>query len=200
MNKKVCALISGCVAALWVIALIVYSQGTALSIVSDLKWKTNITVSGTNVTLQSLRSYESELDIGTIQKRHIFPIQGASRMAGDIKQKPAHKAQDGFYLSRGSKGSFDVKLVNRESSRTIIDNIQFSYKNNFLTIDELKLNPGKSIDEAANYHIVVSNTLSQWRHLSFALYWIYNTETMEYKPIQPPKKQESQKEESPLRS
>ncbi|CAG91059.2 DEHA2G23144p [Debaryomyces hansenii CBS767] len=197
MNKKVCALISGCVAALWVIALIVYSQGTALSIVSDLKWKTNITVSGTNVTLNHYDPTNQNLTLELYRKGTFFPFKEQVEWL-NIKQKPAHKAQDGFYLSRGSKGSFDVKSVNRESSRTIIDNIQFSYKNNFLTIDELKLNPGKSIDEAANYHIVVSNTLSQWRHSSFALYWIYNTETMEYKPIQPPKKQESQKEESPL--
>lgn len=196
-NKKICALVSGVVAAIWVIALIVYSQGAALSIVSDLKWKTNITVSGNNVTLNHYDPANNNLTLNLYRKGTFFPFKEHVEWL-NIKQKPTHETQDGFYLTRGMKGSFDVKLVNRVSSRTIIDSIQFSYKNNFFIIDELKLNPAKSIDEAENFHIVVSDTLSQWRHLSFAIYWIYNTETTEYIPIQPPKTQETQNEVSPL--
>lgn len=197
VNKKICVLVSGIVVAVWVIALIVYSQGAALSIVSDLKWKTNITVSGNNVTLNHYDPANNNLTLDLYRKGTFFPFKEHVEWLS-IKQKPIHETQDGFYLSRGIKGSFDVKLVNRATSRTIIDNIQFSYKNNFFIIDEIKLNPAKSIDESENFHIVVSDTLSQWRHLSFAIYWIYNTETTEYIPIQPPKEQETQNEESPL--
>ena len=43
-----------------------------------------------------------------------------------------------------------------------------------------------SAEELDNTHILITDRLEQWRHLSFALYWLFNPLTFKYTPIQPP--------------
>ena len=54
-------------------------------------------------------------------------------------------------------------------------------------IQDFILNPLQSIEDSEVVHIIITDTVHQWRHLSFALYWLFKPLVGTYTPIQPPR-------------
>lgn len=190
LGRRALSIAGVLVGVLWVVCLIIYSQGSALNIVSSMSWHTNVQMTGRNVALNPYNPLFQNVSMAGLRKGKYYSYREEIRWM-DPQQYP--KAGPGGYYLTFNQNSIVINKINSKYSATFIEGIQFSYKNTFFYIQDIKLNPAKSIKERDNYHIVVTDKLAQWRHLSFAIYWIYNTATGQYTPIQPPKNMEKLK-------
>lgn len=167
--------------AVWLILLIVYANLSVNSLSSGLRWQTDIQLGGENITLNPYKPENKNLTMDAIRNGKLY---GQFQSITWLNKPQYPEKGTGYYLTRGYKGKFIIKLYNSEDEDILIDDIQFSYQNNFFYIEDLILNPGKSFDDVNAYHIVTTDVLKQWRHLSFAIYWLYKPVTKEFIPIQ----------------
>lgn len=98
-------------------------------------------------------------------------------------QRPRRDRQGGYYMTNEGDTHI-VKKVGSKFEENILkkENINLDALHK---VDDIILNPAKSIDDEDNAHIVVTHRTSQWRHLSFALYWLYRCSKKDYILIQP---------------
>lgn len=176
---------------LWLVALIVYSNGRARKVTSDL-WhggSTNIVaLENRNVSLNTYLAQLANVSMAEYRKGVYFPDEKVVRWLTEA-QRPSlddhmGNKDSGFYLTRVEK-SFVVRQVGTDYSRTIRESPQFEAFNNFFYVEDMLLNPGAAADDQNTWHLLRSDLIPQWRHLSFALYWLWNPSTASYKPILP---------------
>lgn len=84
-------------------------------------------------------------------------------------------------LENSEKGYALVDWPNRESRKIIFDEEKrvFSYKNKLYMVNDIVLSPNKK------YAILITNTEKNYRHSSFADYFIYDFEKNTYLPLSP---------------
>lgn len=192
LGRKALAIAGTLIGVIWVIGVLFYSNSSGFNIVSSMTWKTNVQVTGKNVTLNAYNPLFQNVSMAGLRKGTYYAYHEEVRWLNP-KQYPKSQGSGGYYLSI-NRNTITINQIDSKYSATLIDNVQFSFKNNFFYIQDMKLNPAKSVeDRNDNYHIVVTDKLEQWRHLSFAIYWIYNVATAQYIPIQPPKNMEKLK-------
>lgn len=184
-------LITVCVAAvaLWLVALIVYSNGKAQKATENM-WHgspTNIVaLSDRNVTLNEYLPKLGNVSMAEYRKGTYFADEKVVRWLLK-KQQPKEGSgviRAGFYMTRDDK-AFVIRQAETTFSKVVLETTQFEALNNFFYVDDLLLNPGVSVDDENTWHLLRSDHTPQWRHLSFSLYWLWNPLTGEHKPVGP---------------
>lgn len=180
ISKKTVTIIGLIVGAIWFIGLLIYSNGKVTQI-SDLSWKTNITLANSNITLNQ---YDPKFKNLTMEQYRKGVYQSYEEPIKWLlpSQFPSSGKSGGFYLTVSQQKLVTLQ-VDKEFQHIVLDSVQFSYKNKFYYLEDIILNPSKAIDDASANHIVVTDIAPKWRHLSFALYWLYNAEKETYIPI-----------------
>ncbi|RLV95429.1 Dipeptidyl aminopeptidase A [Spathaspora sp. JA1] len=195
INAKICGAITIFFVALWVAGVIVYSQLTPSQLSSKLTWKTDVTVSGSNITLNQYDASFRNLTLESYRKGHYAAFQARIDWLSP-QQYPEGGSGGGYYLTSKDK-KIIIKQINTKYEKDFLSSNQFGYSNNFFYIQDYVLNPTKAIDDKNSIHILKTDILEQWRDSSFALYWIYNPITGAYTPIQPSSsKRQLEKEET----
>ncbi|KAK6459970.1 dipeptidyl peptidase IV N-terminal region-domain-containing protein [Scheffersomyces coipomensis] len=194
LAKRIFAVFGSMVLLLWIIGIIVYSRHTVTQIIGDLKGHTNVQVSGQNITLNAYDPNFSNVTMDKYRNGNYYAYRTDVRWL-NINQYPQSHPGGGYYLSRGPSSTFVIKQLDTDYSETVIDDNKFAYRNDFFEIEDFIINPGHSIEQLNNnYHMVTSDKVTQWRHSSFALYWLLNPMTGEFTPIQPPKNEKKLKD------
>lgn len=181
--------ISTAVMLLWLTGLIIYSNSSAKKIIQTLQWNTDLVAyNGENVTLNHYDVHYKNVTMTSYQRGAYFPYEKYVQWL-KTAQYPS-KESGGYYMSRGRKGSFIVRQLNTNYEEQIFDDLRFEYKNNFFEITDVILNPNRPFNQMNdNVHIVVTDKQYQWRHLSFAIYWLFSPVSNSYTPIQPTKQE-----------
>lgn len=168
---------------IWVGALVVYSQ-MKITDSSTWKWQTSLIQLGNeNITINAYDVHRRNLTMDSI--RHGKLSIGFRYVYWLNKQQYPSGGGPGYYLTLGPQLSYILINSHTESQEMFIKQAQFSYENNFFYIEDIILNPAKPIDDAKVYHIVKTDSLKQWRHSSFGLFWLYRPIFGTYIPIQP---------------
>lgn len=196
ISVKICSGILIFCVIIWIGAVILYSQLQPLQLIDKVKWQTSIQISGQNITLNR---YDPAFNNITFEnwrrgeyKSHMQPVVWLAE-----SQYPKDNNGGGFYLTTRSKEQIVINQINSGYEKVFIENRKFAYQNNFFYIEDLVPNPAKAIDELNSVHLVKTNGLSQWRHLSFALYWLYNPMLASFQPIKPPSDSNGEKRNLP---
>lgn len=178
-GRRMCILTSLVGASVWLILLIVYANIDVKNVSSNFKWQTDIQLGGENVTLNPYSPENKNFTFDSTRSLH-----AQFQHIEWLNQDQCPDKDTGYYLTRGSKGSFIIKKHSSKEQHVLIENIQFTFNSNFFYINEIILNPAKPFDDVNAYHIVITNVLPQWRHLKFSLYWLFKPVTNEFIPIQ----------------
>ncbi|CAH2353831.1 dipeptidyl aminopeptidase A [[Candida] railenensis] len=197
-SKYSCYILLGISIVLWFLALFFYSKENHSKIMKLIKpdganakvvqtADRNITLSQydpqfKNITLASFYNGEylpSKIEVNWLDKRQ-YPTKSQNTI----------KNGGGYYLTRTS-GSYIVKQMDSSLEKSgkidiFINFNRFAYENDFFTIKDVILNPARPVDQLDNWHILVTDSSVQWRHSSFALFWVFNPLKHEFIPIQPP--------------
>lgn len=183
------------VTLLWVTATLVYAHTTPRLLVSLMRWKTNVVLyGGMNVTLNPYDPDHRATSLTNWRRGEYYvqldPVQWLAP-----KQYPKG-TPGGYYLLRTIEQQVAVERMGSDFREIIIDGT-FPYGNDFIVVDRVILNPAHAFDDKTHHHLVVSDTLTQWRYSTFAVYWVYDLVTGELVPLQPPKKEveEDEKQE-----
>lgn len=216
ISRKFCFLVSMAGFLVWVAGLILYSQGTAHKVVKQWNTTTNmVQISGQNITLQAYNSKNANVTLEDYRTNRFLPYRESIRWLtpkqypqGKLYQKRGSVSKvtswrsdhlrrtdnfGGYYLTRGPKNTFFVKQVGTSYSAQVLESGRFEYGNDFFDIDDIQLNPARPVNQKG-FHLVVTDRVAQFRHLSFAVYWLFNALTNEFIPIQPPLEQVKQDE------
>lgn len=197
--KKQCTFFGLGITLIWLLAVVVYSNINIKTAASLWRSKSSNVVaflenreivlnpyepSRNNVTLDSYRKgkYRSR----RVLARWLKPIQ--------FPQTPT-LAGRGFYLTKEKK-SFLIRQVDSTYKQVLLESPQFAFQNNFIYAENLILNPGVSIDDRTASHLIVLDSIAQWRHSKFSLYWLWQPATDKFVPLRNPK--EFGEEESEL--
>ncbi|KAK6456067.1 dipeptidyl peptidase IV N-terminal region-domain-containing protein [Scheffersomyces xylosifermentans] len=184
--KRACLGIAIFSVVLWVVSVLIYSHSSFASTIKSITWQTDVEVSGKNITLNSYSPKFANVTMDSYRKGHFSAYRESIHWLTPA-QYPKRDSSGGYYLSEDLTKSYVVKQIDSDYSEVFIKSTQFSYRNDFFYIDKVKLNPAKRIDDFdKNFHIIVTDTLEQWRSSSFALYWLFNPVTAQFVPIQPP--------------
>lgn len=186
ISGRTCGIFSLVVIVLWIGSVIIYSRVNHSTIGNDLTWKTNIIqLNGENITLNEYNPNFKNITMNDWRRGKYHTFEKQIRWLTST-QFPKSKHGGGFY----AVDEIDQIVVNQigqtDKSDILISNKQFEYRNNFFKIQDFILNPLQSIEDPDVAHIVITDTVQQWRHLSFALYWLFNPLVGTYIPIQPP--------------
>ncbi|ODV68526.1 hypothetical protein HYPBUDRAFT_151959 [Hyphopichia burtonii NRRL Y-1933] len=189
ISKHACGILCGIFVAIWVVAVIVYASNSPKTIIKNLQWQTNVyEMNGENVTLNTYSSSKDNVTLKSYRKNLFLPYREAITWL-DRRQYPKTNGNQagGYYLTKGKEGKYVVKQAHTKFEESLMESAQFNYENNFFYVSDVKLNPGRPFNQMNdNYHILVTDKLPQWRHLTFAIYWLYNSQTNVHIPIQPP--------------
>ncbi|EGW34146.1 uncharacterized protein SPAPADRAFT_134971 [Spathaspora passalidarum NRRL Y-27907] len=186
VNAKVCSAITAFFVLLWVGGIIAYSQLSPSQLASKLTWQTDVSVSGSNITLNKYDASFRNLTLQSYWKGHYATFQKkVDWLSPQQYPKEGGTSGGGFYLT--NKGNeIIINQINTKYEKVFLSSIQFAYSNNFFYVKDYILNPAKAIDDKNAVQIVKTDVLEQWRKSSFALYWVYNPITGAFTPIQPP--------------
>ncbi|KAI3405924.2 STE13 [Candida oxycetoniae] len=183
VNTKICGVFSLACLAIWISGVILYSQLSPSSILSKVTWQTTVQISdGINITLSEYNPQFRNLTFdrwrsGTYQTRNEEIIW--------LTEQQFPKSPGGAFYLNPKPDSIVVKQINSNYEKSFLESRKFAYKNNFFYIEEVVLNPSASISDSNTLHLIKTDTSEQWRHSTFALYWLYSPALSTYSPIQP---------------
>lgn len=192
---KYCSIVGMVCLILWIGGIVAYSHQSPSQLISNTKWQTNVHLGGLNITLAKYDPRLKNLTFDGWRNGDYLTYEEEVHWLNE-KQSPQDK-RGGYYLT-STLHSFLIRQANSEYEAVFLPSKKFAYQNNFFNIEEVALNPTNPIDQLNNIHLIKTDTLKQWRHLSFALYWLYNPQLSMYTPIQPPVKSSGQKSTSKL--
>lgn len=173
----------------WLTLLLIYSQLSAHDVRKSFTSHTKVEFAGENITLNPYSPSNKNLTMDVINYGKLSSLFQNVQLL-EKEQYPKSSGNNGYYLTVDKKNGYCIKNHKNDEVIKLINDEQFSYRNNFFYVQDIVLNPGKSVDDINACHIVRLDSLPQWRHLSFALYWIYKPTTNDYFPIQPPTNQD----------
>lgn len=183
MSKKTLGIIGAIIGSLWFIGLLIYSNGQVTHIAANLTWKTNVTLAYQNVNLNEYDPKFANLTMNHYRKGLYSSYQEPITWLNS-KQYPKNGKAGGYYLTLIQK-RLTIKQVQTNYNYIFLESTQFKYNDQFFYLSDIKLNPSKPVDDLNNSHIIVTDLVSQWRHLSLAIYWLFNPGKKSYIPIQP---------------
>lgn len=197
ISKRSFSLAVGVCVIIWLLGVGMYAREAAkhtqsLALKLGRPKTTIVSSSNGNVTINKYDPSLKNITLDEYMKGTFLPYTVPVNWLNAKQYPQHHNEKEGlggaYYMTRGEKESFVMKQIHNPKPQTFIDNPQFAFENNFYYIQHVYLNPARPIDQlTSNWHIVATDVEEQWRHLSFALYWIFNPLTKDYTPIQPPK-------------
>ncbi|KAI5958864.1 STE13 [Candida theae] len=170
---------------LWIGGIVAYSHQSPSQLISNSKWQTNVNLGDRNVTLAKYDPSLKNLTFDGWRNGDYMTYEEEVHWLSE-NQSPGGNG-GGYYLTSTSR-SYLIKRANNDYEAILLPSKKFAYQNNFFNIEEVALNPSTPVDHLNNFHLIKTDTLKQWRHSSFALYWIYNAQLSTYTPVQPPEK------------
>lgn len=189
ITKRMCVVMSILMFAIWLIALIVYSEGNAQKVASGV-WHgsatTQVLLLNRNVTLNAFLPQNANVTFDTYRKGLYFPDYKVIRWLTRTQfPKDDSYAVNGYYLA--TEGSeVVIRKANSDYRLVLLENTVFEYGNNFFNLADLVLNPGARADDASAFHVIRSDITRQWRHSSYSLFWLWQPISGNLIPIQPP--------------
>lgn len=141
-----------------------------------------VQIGGENRTLNPFSSRNSNVTLNRLLEGDFWPYE--SLLTWLNKRQISSDDADGYYLTREGL-DYKVKHIKTEYSKTIFQDTTISYNGNQYEILKIMLNPGMSVEDDRTNYLVITNQQRLWRHLSLALYWIYDNHTKTYTPIYP---------------
>ncbi|CAD1808343.1 unnamed protein product [Candida parapsilosis] len=192
---KYCSIFGVVCLLLWIVGIVAYSQQSPSQLISNTKWQTNVHLGDRNITLAKYDPHLKNITFDGWRNGDYLTYEEEVHWL-NAKQLPKNKHR-GLYLTSTSH-SFLIRQANGDYEAVFLPTKKFAYQNNFFNIEEITLNPTTPIDQLNNFHLIKTDTLKQWRHSSFALYWIYNPQLSTYIPIQPPRESDTQDSNSKL--
>ncbi|CAH6718231.1 dipeptidyl aminopeptidase A [[Candida] jaroonii] len=201
-SRHLCYIISGLMFGMWLLLLLIYANVKVTDISSSWKWKTDLVQFGNeNLTLNHYDPENKNISMDDIWQGRFSP---GFRWIKWLNRPQYPKSHDnynnaGFYMTRGSKGEFVIVNAVDNTMKVLFESPQFPYENNFFYIKDVILNPKISVDDSSAYHLVVTDTLRQWRHSKFSIYWLFKPITNEFIPLMPEKKDMDKSKPSALK-
>lgn len=170
---------------LWAGSVLLYSQGKVARTVANLGRKTNIIVSGTNV---SLNAYSPSAHNFTMSTSRLGKLMSSKRQVTWLSQAqyPANSTGAGFYQSKSKSDACVIAQIDTNYKQVAIHGTQFQYNGKAYVIDEVTLSPALPSDFSSAYDLVRSDVTPRFRSLSIALYWLYQRNQSKYIPIRLP--------------
>ncbi|CAI5755797.1 unnamed protein product [Candida verbasci] len=195
-NSKLCGIFALLSVILWVAGVLVYSKSSPHELLSILNWQTNVNFNGQNITLNAYNPNFANLSLHSIMEGRYQPDIKMIRWLN--KEQYPKGAEDGGYYLAYEDEQYKIQQLDTNFEDVFINVRRFMYQNDFFNLENIILNPSKSVEELNNHHIIITDSITQWRHSKFSLYWIYNPITSTYKPIQPPKNEEKLEHAKPF--
>ncbi|KAI5968242.1 STE13 [Candida margitis] len=186
---KYCSIVGVICLILWIGGIVVYSQQSPSQLLNNTKWQTNVNINGENITLAKYDPQLKNLTFESWRNGDYLTYEEEVHWLNE-KQSPQDK-KGGYYMTSTSK-SILIRRENSDYEAVLLQAREFAYQNNFFISEEVMLNPSSPVDQLNNFHLIKTDSLKQWRHSSFALYWVYNPQLSTFMPIQPPKESSSQ--------
>lgn len=189
VSKRICLVISAAIFVVWLIGLIVYSNGNAQKVASGI-WHgsptTQVLLVDRNVTLNGFLPNNANVTFETYRRGAYFSDYKVIRWLTprQFPKDDSHTA-NGYYLA--TEGSeVVVRKANSDYRLVLLENTVFEYGNDFYTLADLVLNPGVLAENGSAFHVLRSDITRQWRHSSYSLFWLWQPVTGNLFPIQPP--------------
>lgn len=195
ISRKACFAVSGSVFVLWLIALIIYSNGNAGKVASGI-WHGSTTnqvlLLNRNITLNAFLPQNANVTFENYRRGDFYPDHKSIcwLSPAQFPQREADK-NNGYYLVREGHKIL-IRQANTDYEHTVLENAVFAYENTFFVLQDLILNPGTLVDNEDAFHLIKSDVTRQWRHSSFSLYWLWQPVTGNVIPVQPPKGENSE--------
>lgn len=137
---------------------------------------------GLNVTLNPYSAANDNVTMAGLYAGRWAPEWAEVEWLG-AAQYPRARRGGGYYLTRDASGTV-LRQAGSDYAAAVVGR-RFAYGNDFFAVARVVANPARPIDEA-EWHVVVTDVAPQWRHLSFALYWVWSVHTDDFAPLQPP--------------
>lgn len=189
-QSKICGALALCSILLWILGILIYANLSPRQLIQKYKYHTNIVAyNGRNISLNAYDPSLANISMEDTRRSKFYPEMEGIAWLGEA-QIPTTLTLDntikgGYYITSDHQ-SYSIGKIHSEKKQQLISSIQFEYKNNFFYIQQLILNPAAPVDDPDAWHIVATDIQMEWRHLKYALYWLYNPMTSIVKPIQPP--------------
>lgn len=195
--KKQCSIFGLSIFMTWLLAVIVYSNTNLRTATQLWRSKASNVVTGLahrNITLNPYSPTQQNVTLDAFRKGRFHNQQKLVRWLSTLQNPKSHtEAARGFYLTKERK-SFVIRQVDSTYRKVLLESTQFEYKNSFIYVENLILNPGHSVDNAKIWHLLRLDSIPQWRHSLFSLYWFWKPSTNEFIPVREP--EESKLQES----
>ncbi|WPK22906.1 hypothetical protein PUMCH_000128 [Australozyma saopauloensis] len=184
--KKLCSFFGLGVLSIWLLAVMVYSNTNISTATKLWKDKNSFKVTGLENRNISLNAYSPSQQNVTLDSYRKGSYRSSPILARWLHPRQFPKsstdAARGFYLTT-KHGSFVIKQVDSTFSQVVLESTQFEYENTFIYIDDLFLNPGTSVDDKDAWHLVRLDSVRQWRHSLFSLYWMWQPSSGKFVPL-----------------
>lgn len=178
-RKWIALLLFICIIIAWIAGVSFYAYKTPISASTTSE---RIIIDNSTFALNPFSMTNNNLTMKGFQDGSYLPYRLNVKWLSE-PQRPRNDKKGGYYMTNeGTKHI--VKKVESEWKEDILKK-EIVYLDTFYKVDDIILNPTKSIDDEDNMHIVVTDRTSHWRHLSFALYWLYRSSRQDYILIQP---------------
>lgn len=188
-TRRTLLAVFGTIFAVWVIALIIYSNGNARKVATGV-WHgspTNQVLLGNrNVLLNAFLPNNKNMSFETYRRGSFFPDHKTIQWLNPAQfPKGDSDTKNGYYLT-SEDDKVVVRQANTDFRQVLLEDSIFAYKNNFFQLTDIELNPGKLVDDGQAFHLLKSDVIRQWRHSTFALYWLWQPVSGDIIPVQPP--------------
>ncbi|SGZ55953.1 CIC11C00000003510 [Sungouiella intermedia] len=189
LSKRMCSIITAAIFAVWLIALIVYSNGNARKVASGVLYgaaTTQVLLLNRNITLNAFLANNANVTFDTYRRGMYFPDHKVIRWLTPIQfPEEGSSSHNGYYLA--TEGTeVVIRKANSDYRMILLENTVFEYKNDFFNLEDLVLNPGVLVDDTSAMHVLRSDITKQWRYSSYSLFWLWQPSTGNLFPIQPP--------------
>lgn len=187
--RKTCGFIFFVGIITWLLAIIVYSNTnirTAAQLWHSQSLNKVTGLENRNITLNSYSPDHKNVSLDSYQKGTYRSLPVLVRWLHPSQfPKTQTEGGRGFYLTYKNK-QFVICQADSTFRQIVLDNIQFEYGNNFVYAENVVLNPGYSVDDSEKWRLIRLDSVRQWRHSSFSLFWLWKPSTNEFIPLRPP--------------
>lgn len=187
--RKQCSMFGMSIFLTWLLAVIVYSNTNLRTATELWRNKASSLVTGLtdrNITLNPYLPSQQNVTLDAYRNGRFRPRHKLVRWLSSPQYPTSHtEAARGFYLTKEGD-SFVIRQVDSTYHKIILESRQFEYENTFIEVENIILNPGHSVDNNEIWHLMRLDSVSQWRHSLFSLYWFWKPATNEFIPLRDP--------------
>lgn len=189
ITRRTCMIALAISVLIWLVAVIAYSHGNAARVVTGVfKGPSALTIllSDRNVTLNAYLAKSDNVTFSTLRKGLYLPDFELIRWLEPVQfPESGSPIQDGYYLTQRDNMLL-IKQAETPYELVLLSSRNLAYRNSFVHVENIELNPSQRVTNLEAIHLLKSDETIQWRHSSFAVYWLWNPATDVLEPLQPP--------------